>query len=111
MHQPIDIHPNTLTETEVCPLTRPSDTLSPTGGEGMRQRDEKTFRAKSIYPRANRFAGRSSRRFSAVAGLRCHGRTMMLSLDLSIALMSGCAVGPNYSRPVVPTQTGWKESA
>jgi outer membrane protein, multidrug efflux system len=36
---------------------------------------------------------------------------MMLSLALSIALLSGCAVGPNYSRPVVPTQSGWKRSA
>jgi len=24
-------------------------------------------------------------------------------------LFGGCAVGPNYSRPSVPAQTGWKE--
>src|SRR5215471_9629075 len=28
---------------------------------------------------------------------------------VSLALLAGCAVGPNYSRPRVPAQTAWKE--
>ena len=35
----------------------------------------------------------------------------MLLLSLTAALFAGCAVGPNYSRPEVPTQMGWKEQA
>ncbi|HEX5218166.1 MAG TPA: efflux transporter outer membrane subunit, partial [Verrucomicrobiae bacterium] len=28
-----------------------------------------------------------------------------------VALLAGCAVGPNYSRPAVPSQSSWKEGA
>jgi multidrug efflux system outer membrane protein len=33
----------------------------------------------------------------------------MLGGGLCAALLAGCAVGPNYSRPITPGQTGWKE--
>jgi len=32
-------------------------------------------------------------------------------LGLSLAILAGCKVGPNYSRPTTPAQTGWKEGA
>ena len=38
-------------------------------------------------------------------------RPIALVVSLGLLLFAGCAVGPNYSRPAVPTQTGWKESA
>jgi len=46
-----------------------------------------------------------------VAVLIFDRRPILLALCLSAAVLAGCAVGPNYSRPAVPTQTGWKESA
>src|SRR5438876_8648434 len=33
----------------------------------------------------------------------------MMLLSLTATLFAGCAVGPNYSRPAVPSQMGWKE--
>src|SRR6185369_2326691 len=38
-------------------------------------------------------------------------RASVVALGIAATLFAGCAVGPNYSRPVVPSQTGWKESA
>ncbi|HEX5218417.1 MAG TPA: hypothetical protein VFZ59_02530, partial [Verrucomicrobiae bacterium] len=32
-------------------------------------------------------------------------------LTTGVALLAGCAVGPNYSRPAVPSQSSWKEGA
>jgi multidrug efflux system outer membrane protein len=37
-----------------------------------------------------------------------HNQTVT-ALSFSLVLFGGCAVGPNYSRPAVPAQTGWKE--
>src|SRR5262245_31746139 len=34
---------------------------------------------------------------------------ILLAVGLSIAMLAGCAVGPNYSRPTVPAQAAWKE--
>src|ERR1051326_5511158 len=34
-----------------------------------------------------------------------------LSLGLGWLFLTGCAVGPNYSRPSIPAQAGWKEGA
>jgi multidrug efflux system outer membrane protein len=42
------------------------------------------------------------------AGLR-HSRGPALAFGMAAMLFSGCLVGPNYPRPPVPTQTGWKE--
>lgn len=38
-----------------------------------------------------------------------HNQTIALGVLLLSA--AGCAVGPNYARPTVPTQTTWKETA
>src|SRR5215831_8700678 len=64
-----------------------------------------------MLPRPNPLAVRSSRRFCPVAVLRCHRRTTLLAVCFGAALLAGCAVGPNYSRPSTPAQAGWKEGA
>jgi outer membrane protein, multidrug efflux system len=46
------------------------------------------------------------------AGVR--GRAVvnyLVALASGITVLAGCAVGPNYSRPAVPTPAGWKEGA
>jgi multidrug efflux system outer membrane protein len=35
----------------------------------------------------------------------------ILTLSAGLLVFAGCAVGPNYSRPSVPAQSGWKEGA
>ncbi len=63
---------------------------------------------RSLY----RVGKRPSIRFGPVASLKGRRQASILFVVcLSAALLSGCAVGPNYSRPSVPTQTGWKEGA
>jgi multidrug efflux system outer membrane protein len=39
----------------------------------------------------------------------CHRRPIFLAVSLSMAMLAGCAVGPNYSRPRVASPTLWKE--
>lgn len=36
-------------------------------------------------------------------------RTLLLTTSLFLLLAAGCVVGPNYTRPSVPAQPGWKE--
>jgi outer membrane protein, multidrug efflux system len=37
--------------------------------------------------------------------------TSIIGVILVMVTAAGCTVGPNYSRPIVPAQTGWKESS
>jgi multidrug efflux system outer membrane protein len=37
--------------------------------------------------------------------------SFLVSTGINLALLSGCAVGPNYSRPGVTSPAGWKEAA
>src|SRR5262245_26077319 len=43
--------------------------------------------------------------------LKRHRRSTVLAVGLGAALLTGCAVGPNYTRPAVSASTGWKEGA
>jgi multidrug efflux system outer membrane protein len=92
MHQPIEIVPAANGRTTAA--GREETKISP---------------MKRLYRRINRLAERSSRSFSVVAVMRCHPRTMLLAVTLSGLLLAGCKVGPNYSRPAVAAQAGWKE--
>src|SRR5262245_15681879 len=112
MHQPIEMNLNAddyMQPSPKCPLT---PALSPVGGEG----DEEMTRA----PKNNRRVERKHARFTplavdsvfrlhASAKSKCHRSPLLLAVGLSIVLLAGCAVGPNYSRPTVPAQAAWKE--
>lgn len=39
-----------------------------------------------------------------------HCSVLALSIGVSLSLFTGCAVGPNYTRPSVATPTHWKEA-
>lgn len=82
MHQEVIIYPNT-------PIEVPSSSPCPSRREGRQEKRNAVVR-------------KASRTARAVAAL---------ALSLSAALFTGCVVGPNYSRPTVPTQTTWKERA
>jgi outer membrane protein, multidrug efflux system len=51
-----------------------------------------------MKPAASKQATRKSNRACRVAALSC-----------SLALLTGCVVGPNYSRPSTPSQATWRE--
>lgn len=54
-------------------------------------------------------AARAVRRLSLAVESKCHRRPLFLAAIASLALLVGCAVGPNYSRPGVASPTTWKE--
>jgi multidrug efflux system outer membrane protein len=73
--------------------------------------EKKSRRADRACPQFNPVAARSVRRFNTATETKNHRRPLFLALALSFTVLAGCAVGPNYSRPGVPAQAGWKESA
>jgi len=68
-------------------------------------------RADRIHARFTPLAMRSTRRLHPAAELKRHRRPIFLALGASLALLAGCAVGPNYSRPGVASPATWKEGA
>src|SRR5262245_9706112 len=90
-------------------MHQPIEIIPAIEGKEMTQKEAKINPVKRLYRRINRLAERSSRRFSVVAVWRCHPRTMLLAVAISGLLLTGCKVGPNYSRPAVAAQAGWKE--
>jgi len=62
-----------------------------------------------IYARFTPTAIRSTRRLHMAADLKCHRRPIFLAIGASLALLAGCAVGPDYKRPTVSAATTWKE--
>jgi hypothetical protein len=75
---------------------------------------------QSQLERRDRVARQELRSFLALNG--CQGaaadrgrhsrgpkKAVGLIAGIAAALFTGCAVGPNYSRPSVPAQTSWKE--
>jgi outer membrane protein, multidrug efflux system len=118
MHQPIEMNPTTLTTAQVtpaCTLSRPTEPSSPARGEGLGGAGNRTTPARCrvdhIYARFNPVAVRATQRLHMAAELKCHRRPIFLALGASLALLAGCAVGPNYSRPSVVSPTAWKEGS
>jgi len=116
MHQPIEMNSTTLATAQVtpaCTLSRPTEPFSPTRGEGLGGGMNRTTpvrrRVDHIYARFNPVVVRATRRLHMAAELKCHRRPIFLALGMSLALLAGCAVGPNYSRPGVASPTTWKE--
>ena len=136
MHQPIEMNLETQVNlSPKCPLT---PALSSDGGEGVGSlgaasdvirpsppagekvpggrmrgnlRTAKGARLDRIYARFNSAAVNSARRLHMAAESKCHRRPIFLAVGLSVAMLAGCAVGPNYSRPRVASPTAWKEGA
>lgn len=67
-------------------------------------------RGGRVYARFNPLAVGSARRLPVAAESKCHRRPIFLAAGLSVAMLAGCAVGPNYKRPTVASPTAWKES-
>jgi multidrug efflux system outer membrane protein len=68
-------------------------------------------RVDRIHPRSHPLALRSACRRNLAPGSQRPFRPRWLVVGLGLLLWSGCAVGPNYSRPGVATPTAWKEGA
>lgn len=107
---------NTLTPVQVhpaCASSRRTETFSPARGEVLGGRFERAPRRRSVDHRYARFspeAVRATRRLHLAAEVKCHRRPILLGLGVLLAVVSGCAVGPNYSRPTVASPTTWKET-
>lgn len=106
--------PKTLTPAQVlpaCTATRRTESFSPARGEvlgGRFQRTPSSRRADHRFARFNPEATRATRRLHVAADVKCHRRPILLALGATLVILSGCAVGPNYSRPTVASPATWK---
>jgi multidrug efflux system outer membrane protein len=106
MHQPIEMNPITRTNMNLSPKRSLTPTLSLDGGEGGKRN-----RVNRAYARFHPIAVRATHRLHVRLESKCHRRPLFLALGASLALLAGCAVGPNYSRPSVASPTAWKETS
>lgn len=107
----------TLTPVQVlpaCASSRRTESFSPARGEvlgGGFDRTPMRRRVDRIYARFSPDAARTTRRLHMAAEAKCHRRPALLALGAILAILSGCAVGPNYARPNMASPTTWKETA
>lgn len=107
---------DTLTPAQVlpaCTASRRTESFSPARGEVLGGRFDRTpprRRLDHIYARFNPDAAGTTRRLHMAAEVKCHRRPVLLALGATLAILSGCAVGPSYSRPTVASPTTWKET-
>lgn len=118
MNPSIPMTKNTLTPAQVLPAcahSRRTESSSPNGDEALGGRFNRTTpmrrRVDRIYARFSPDAARTTRRLHMAAEVKCHRRPALLALGATLAILSGCAVGPNYARPTVASPSKWKESA
>lgn len=106
-----------LTPAQVLPAcvsSRRTESFSPARGEvlGGRFRRAPLCRpVDHVYARFNPEAARAARRLHMAAEGKCHRRLILLALGAVLAILSGCAIGPNYARPTVASPSQWKEGA
>ena len=66
------------------------------------------MKPRQIFTRSQNVAARRGGQRTAHLP-RARSKVALAALGAAITLFAGCAVGPNYSRPDAPSQTGWKE--
>lgn len=97
-----------------CTSSRRTESFSPLRGEVLGGRFNPAItrrRVDHVYARFSPEATEATRRLRMAAEVKCHRRLILLGLGVLLAALSGCAVGPNYSRPTVASPATWKEAA